>query len=234
VITLLSYCSSVRLLRAYISEISCLDTGDQECDNDNNPCTYEDKCIDHICRGTEIYCEPLDQCHIGTCDTVSGQCSNTPTVSYFTTFPRNGIICNEESNREIDDFPTTESEVTITFTDKTTNFDPVQTIERTFTATDACGSGSRVQSIHTCNALGLKLADVNLVQDLLTLLNLNLFSSFWVKSSTINLSLGECSYTRPVYNFIAISDKCSKKHQVLCEGRSDICSSEICVQGTCI
>jgi hypothetical protein len=45
--------------------------------NDNNACTQTDTCQSGTCTGTNsIVCTPMDQCHVGICDPLTGQCSN--------------------------------------------------------------------------------------------------------------------------------------------------------------
>ena len=50
-----------------------------ECD-DGNACTRTDTCVAGACTGTDqAICSPQDQCHdAGTCDLVTGRCSNPP------------------------------------------------------------------------------------------------------------------------------------------------------------
>lgn len=43
---------------------------------DGNPCTQADSCMNGVCAGTPVVCPAADDCHTaGTCDVVSGQCS---------------------------------------------------------------------------------------------------------------------------------------------------------------
>src|SRR5439155_1557743 len=50
-----------------------------DCD-DGNACTRTDTCVAGACTGTDqAVCSPQDQCHdAGTCDLVTGRCSNPP------------------------------------------------------------------------------------------------------------------------------------------------------------
>jgi MYXO-CTERM domain-containing protein len=59
---------------------TCIAGGQQNppsCD-DGDACTQTDLCLGGACAGTNpVVCEPLDSCHIaGTCNPVTGQCSN--------------------------------------------------------------------------------------------------------------------------------------------------------------
>src|SRR5205807_8442595 len=46
--------------------------------SDGNACTLSDTCLNQVCvSGAAKTCTALDQCHtVGTCDTVTGSCSN--------------------------------------------------------------------------------------------------------------------------------------------------------------
>jgi hypothetical protein len=56
--------------------------------NDQNACTATDTCQTSVCVGSNApVCPPLDQCHVGVCDPVSGVCGFQPAA--------NGTACDD-------------------------------------------------------------------------------------------------------------------------------------------
>ena len=57
------------------------------CD-DNDACTHGDTCVNGTCQGAPTVCAAPDQCHLaGTCDPLSGTCTNPPAPD--------GTTCND-------------------------------------------------------------------------------------------------------------------------------------------
>ena len=54
----------------------CFHTNNAVACNDNNACTTNDVCQGGACGGAPVVCAPLDACHLGVCDAVTGMCSN--------------------------------------------------------------------------------------------------------------------------------------------------------------
>ena len=69
----------------------CVHTNNSNSCNDGNGCTLTDLCVNGTCVGSNpVVCPSADQCHAGgSCDPVTGACSNTPAPD--------GTACNDNS-----------------------------------------------------------------------------------------------------------------------------------------